>query len=286
MAYTWPLVIVDFHTHIFPPAMIRRRDSLAREDGWFAEMYSDPGARMATAEELVAEMDRCGVDRAAASGFAFRSLALCAEANDYVADAVKRFPERIYGSTVVPPLDPGAMDELERCLGLGFKGIGELLPDGQGFEPDDIAGLKRLAEWATAKEQPLLLHASEPLGRTYPGKGRATPDKCYRLACAYPDLKLVLAHWGGGLPFFEMLAGEGEALANVYYDCAASPYLYRPEIFRAVISLAGSGKILFGTDYPLMPQDRYIGEIGSLKLDAGDYSAIVGNNALELLEVP
>ena len=266
--------------------MIGRRDRLAEEDGWFAEMYSDPGARMATAEELVAEMGRCDVDKAVTSGFAFRSLGLCAEANDYVADAVKCFPERLYGFTVAPPLDPGAIDELERCLSLGFKGIGELLPDGQGFEPDDIAGLKRLAEWATTKEQPLLLHASEPLGRTYPGKGRATPGKCYRLACAYPDLKLVLAHWGGGLPFFVMLADDGEPLANVYYDCAASPYLYQPEIFKAVIGLAGSSRILFGTDYPLISQDRYIREIDSLNLDAGDYSAIMGNNALGLLGVP
>ncbi|MEK7817535.1 MAG: amidohydrolase family protein, partial [Actinomycetota bacterium] len=149
-------------------------------------------------------------------------------------------------------------------------------------------GLKRLAEWATAKEQPLLLHASEPLGRPYPGKGRATPDKYYRLAVAYPDLKLVLAHWGGGLPFFELLVDEGKPLANVYYDCAATPYLYRPEIFNTAISLAGRGKILFGTDYPLMPQDRYIKEIESLTptLNVNDHTAIMGNNALELLGVP
>lgn len=263
--------------------MIAARGGLATQDGWFAEMYGNPGARMATADELVAEMDRCGVDLSVASGFAFASLDLCITGNDYVAASCRRFPDRIIGFTVIPPLHPGALEELERCRELGFKGIGELLPDGQGFDLGDTESLEGTAAWAVANRQPVLVHLSEPLGRSYPGKGRVTPDKGYRLARHYPDLKLVFAHWGGGLPFFELMPEVAGALANVYYDCAASPYLYRPGIYKEVIDLAGSGRVIFGTDYPLLSPERYLKEIGEQGLGPDTYSAFMGRNAAGLL---
>lgn len=263
--------------------MIGDRVRLMDRDRWFAEMYGDPEACMATAEELISEMDRCGVDRAVASGFAWNSPDLCLEANSYVADAVSRFPDRLVAFAVVPPLHPGASGELDRCLEMGFKGIGELLPDGQGFDIADTGGLTAVADWAVAHGWPVLVHASEPLGRRYPGKGRVTPDKCYRLAVEFPDLKLVLAHWGGGLPFYEMMPDVRKALANVYYDCAASPFLYDAGIFQAALKLLGRGKIVFGTDFPLITPGRYLREIKELGLDPEDYDAIMGGNARALL---
>lgn len=263
--------------------MIAARGDLAAQDGWFAEMYGNPGARMATADELVAEMGRCGVDLSVASGFAFASLDLCITGNDYVAASCRRFPDRIIGFTVIPPLHPGALEELERCRKLGFKGIGELLPDGQGFDLGDTESLGGMAAWAVANRQPVLVHLSEPMGRSYPGKGQVTPDKGCRLARHYPDLKLVFAHWGGGLPFFELMPDVRGALANVYYDCAASPYLYDPDIYRTVAGLAGSGRVIFGTDYPLLSPERYLKEIGEQGLGPDTYSAFMGRNAAGLL---
>ena len=43
-------MIVDFHTHIFPPEMIARRADYAARDPWFAELYGDPRAKMADAD--------------------------------------------------------------------------------------------------------------------------------------------------------------------------------------------------------------------------------------------
>jgi uncharacterized protein len=39
---------------------------------------------------------------------------------------------------------------------------------------------------------------------------------------------------------------------NVYYDTAASPLLYSADIFRAVVSIVGEDKVLFGSDFPLI----------------------------------
>ena len=75
----------------------------------------------------------------------------------------------------------------------------------------------------------------------------------YHLITAHPALKLVLAHWGGGFPFYELMPEVRRAAANVYYDTAASPLLYDAAVFRWVAGMVGAGKVLFGTDYPLAP---------------------------------
>ena len=96
----------------------------------------------------------------------------------------------------------------------------------------------------------MVVHVSEPAGHQYPGKGHTTPDRAYRFIENFPGNVIVCAHWGGGLPFYGLMPEVGKAFQNVYFDTAASPFLYRPEIFSAVVGLVGSEQILFGTDYP------------------------------------
>ena len=72
-------------------------------------------------------------------------------------------------------------------------------------------------------------------------------------------MRVVAAHWGGGFPFYELMPEVQTAAANVWYDSAASLYLYRPEIFPTVARIAGPRKILWGSDYPLIAQARMLG---------------------------
>jgi hypothetical protein len=74
-----------------------------------------------------------------------------------------------------------------------------------------------------------------------------------------------------------------EALNNVFFDTAATVFLYKPEIFEQVSHIIGSDKILFGTDYPLMHQNRVIDQIQSSQLPEKDRSRILGANAKKLL---
>ena len=71
----------------------------------------------------------------------------------------------------------------------------------------------------------------------------------YPFICNFPDLKIVLAHWGGGLPFYALMPEVKTALANTWFDCAATPFLYKPEIFEHLADIVGFDKILFGTDW-------------------------------------
>ena len=41
-------------------------------------------------------------------------------------------------------------------------------------------------------------------------------------------------------------------LQNVWFDTAASPFLYQPEMYRVAGEAVGFDKILFGSDFPLL----------------------------------
>lgn len=277
-------MIIDFHTHIFPPDVIQDRATLLQKEEWFAHLYGSPNARMAGAGDLVAEMDRCGVDRAVVCGFAWESFELYQKTNSYIAEAVARFPQRLIGFGNVPPRHPEAGEEIARCLAMGLKGIGEMKAEGQGFDLDDETTLEPVIEAAAAHGLPLLIHISEPVGRIYPGKGRSSPRKAYEFARRHPEIRLIYAHWGGGLPFYELMPEVRGHLANVWYDCSASPYLYVAAVYRLVLESAGAAKILFGSDYPLISPERYFEEIDSLGLSESDRAAILGGSARALLE--
>jgi predicted TIM-barrel fold metal-dependent hydrolase len=279
-------VIIDFHTHVFPPDVKKNRQKYIERDPCLAILYSDPKAKMATAEELIASMDEAGVAISVILNIGWTTHELCRETNDYIIDAVSRYPERLVGFGAVQPNSPrAAVAEIERCAGAGLKGLGEMRPDVQLFDLGDEMVMAPLAEALREHGLPLLLHASEPLGHEYPGKGLVFPDILYPFITSFPDLTIVCAHWGGGLPFYALMPEVKKALANVYFDSAASPFLYTPQVYSQVIQLVGADRVLFGSDYPLLAPGRLLKEIETLGLDEASESRLLAGNALELLGI-
>ncbi len=280
-------MIIDSHTHVFPPELIRRRESLLERDGTLAAMFSDPRARMADAEELVATMDGAAVDLSVAVGIGWNDIGLAREANDYLIDAVSRFPLRLRGFCAVNPLwGDTAAAEIERCAAAGLSGIGELHPDTQGFDLGDKTVMAPVVEAAAAAGMPILTHTSEPVGHTYPGKGNVTPATLCRFIEAFPEATVICAHWGGGLPFYALMPEVRESLARVYFDSAASPFLYREEVFAAVVGLVGEDRIMFGTDYPLISQKRLMRQVVDSPISDDAKESILYRNAARLLGLP
>ncbi|MEE9491029.1 MAG: amidohydrolase family protein [Dehalococcoidia bacterium] len=277
-------MIIDFHTHIFPPKMIENRDSYIGRDPCFDVLYANPKSKLATADDLIANMDKEGIDVSVVLNIGWRSHELCLETNDYIMEAIARYPNRLAGFCAVQPLaSEKALVELERCVRGGVKGIGELRCDRQGFDLADEATMRPIARVAIEHHLVLLTHSSEPVGHSYPGKGAITPDILYRFIQNFPDLSVVCAHWGGGLPFYALMPEVSRALSNVYFDTAASPFLYQDAIFEHVAAIVGADKILFGSDHPLIGQDRIVKSISSLKLPAEAESMILGGNAERIL---
>jgi len=277
-------VIVDFHTHIFPPWLRETRDEYTKRDACFSLLYSQPKARLATAEELLAAMDETGIDLSVVLNIGWVSHELCVKTNDYILDSVSRYPRRLVGFCAIQPrAGDVAIAEIERCARAGAKGIGELRSDVQAFDLTDKGTMKPLVDAALKHDLIFLTHSSEPVGHEYSGKGSITPDILCSFITAFPNLKIVCAHWGGGLPFYALMPEVARALANVFFDTAATAFLYKPEIFEQVSRIIGSDKILFGTDYPLMHQSRVLAQVQSARLPARDKAKILGDNAQKML---
>lgn len=277
-------VIIDFHSHIFPPRIRDNRAEYISADPCFAALYSTEKARLATADELIESMDREGIDISVVLNIGWSTHELCIETNDYIIESVNRYPDRLTGFCGVQPGDiEGAVQEIERCARSGIKGIGELRPDIQRTDLSDTSITDSFVQAMVENDMVLLVHSSEPAGHAYQGKGRVTPDILYPFIVRYPELKVVCAHWGGGLPFYHLMPEVRRAFGNVYYDTAASPFLYSPEIYRHVAGLAGPDRILFGTDYPLLRQGRLLKEIEELGLPENEKKMILSGNAAGLL---
>jgi len=277
-------VIIDVHTHIFPPWLKENRDEYVESDACFSLLYSQPKARLATAEELLAAMDEAGIDLSVVLNIGWANHELCVRTNDYILDSVSRHPSRLIGFCAIQPrAGDAAIAEIERCAGAGAKGIGELRSDVQAFDLADEGTMKPVVDAALKHDLILLTHSSEPVGHEYPGKGGITPDILYSFITAFPKARLVCAHWGGGLPFYALMPEVAGALANVYFDTAATVFLYKPEVFEQASHMIGSDKILFGTDYPLMHQNRVLAQVQAARLPEEEKAKILGTNAQKLL---
>ena len=277
-------MLIDFHTHIFPPDIRDHREQYCARDPWFNQLYSNPHSNIATAEDLIVEMDDAGVDISVAFSFGWTDPGLIEETNSYVIDAMKRYPGRIYGMAVLQPtVGARAVRELERCAQAGMIGLGELMPHGQGYRLSDIPLLTPVIEVVRHYQLLVLSHCSEPVGHTYPGKGDVSLHDIVTFLTAFPDVSFIAAHWGGGLPFYALMPEVQRIAANVWYDTAATIYLYQQRIFPIVASLVGAERILFASDYGLLRQQRIINHIEQSGLDAEEVKMVLGENAQRLL---
>ena len=248
-------MIIDFHTHIFPSFFRNQRDLFFQEEPSFETLYRSPKSRLVGKEELLQNMDEEGVDR-------------------------------FKGFCCFSPLSSSGPKEAERCLEAGLSGVGELAIYHSDISSEQIGSFKDVMGICSQYDVPLLLHTNEPVGHQYPGKMPMNLSQLYNFLKAYPSNRIVLAHWGGGLFFYALMKKEvREVLKGVWFDTAASPYLYSPDIYRVAGEIIGHEKILFGSDYPLLKPGRYFEEMGTSDLSAESFKRIVGENAAQLLVI-
>lgn len=276
--------IVDAHLHIFPPEVVSDRERFLALDPHFAALYANPRVRLATAEDALASMARNGISGGFALGFGWADLALCRFHNDYLIDVQQRYPGRFACFAALQPrAGAAALGELQRVTAAGLHGIGELMPHGQGYRLDEWSVIGPMAEAVGSLGLPLIVHASEPVGHSYPGKGDVFPTAAWELARRYPALRIVLAHWGGGLPFYELMPEVVVDLRNVFYDSAATTFLYRFEVFKIVAEICSADRVLFGTDFPLLRQGPFLQRVRALGLPEPALRSILGTNAVRLI---
>jgi len=279
-------MIIDFHTHIFSKDVCEKREEYFPSEPAFKLLYDSPKSKLVGAEDIVASMDEQGVDISVVFSFPWKDSKTFKRENDYIIEAVQRHPKRLVGFCCFDPFNNEAASETVRCLDAGLSGVGELAFYQSGIDEASRNKLEAIMEICLDRNMPVLIHTNEPLGHLYPGKTPNTLGQIYRLIRKFPDNKIILAHWGGGIFFFNLLKKEvKETLSNVYFDTAASPFLYDTEIYQVAKNIAGLDKILFGTDFPLLKPERYFKEFEKAGLSAEEKERICGTNAAELLGI-
>ena len=289
---------IDAHVHYTPPSMQENFAEFAEREPYWGLLISPDSDNhtiqgWATPERMIDDMDAAGIDRVVVMAEYRLRHESCIERNEQALRIIRRYPERVTAfACIQPKAGQAALEELQRCLDGGMLGVGELNPYGQGHtlaDPDFLA----MVEMCIERDVPLNLHVSEEVGHYYPGKSTTPLRHYYELAQRYPELKLILAHWGGGLFLYEIMPEVRKNLHNVWYDTAASPLLYPTrKIFDIALRCVDHRKILFGSDYPLLIYPRrqaepdmrpFLEEIDTLELPSPVLEDVLGNNAARLL---
>jgi uncharacterized protein len=277
----------------------------------------------------VAEMDAAGIDVQVLSltspGVeqleASEAVALAREANDLLAEAVRRHPDRFEGFAALPTAAPGAAaDELERVVSEhGFVGAlinghtrGRYLDDGF-FWP--------ILERAEALGVPIYLHPTPPPQSVVEASysGNFAPGVTGLLATAgwgwhietathvlrlvlsgafdrYPGLQLVIGHLGESLPFMlprlEMaLPAEATRLdrsvgdylrENIHYTFGG--FNWTPAFLDLLLQV-GVERVMFSTDHPYASMTQARAFLDRLPVSPADKERIAHSNAERLLRL-
>ena len=277
---------IDTCTHALPPVFGIERERISRTDATFRSLFANPKAKIVQTEDLLASMDQAGIDMSVCKGFGWTDPGIARESNDYNLAAARSHPDRLVAFCSVNPLwGEDAVAEVHRCHEAGARGIGELHPDTQGILDADMSVLAPVFDAARELGMPVLMHASEPVGHGYPGKGTVTPELLMAVVNAFPNNRFIFSHFGGGLPFYGLMPEVKSALKNVYFDSAAFPFLYRPEVFDVAATAVGAEKILFASDFPVVTQQRALKEFELAGLDPEQSRLVRGANAAQLLDL-
>lgn len=291
-------MIIDCHVHRYPLEVSKDPVAFAKTRGeghWLQLVAPENKTSIqgwADGDKMRADMETSGVDMVALLGWYWENPETCFLHNQWHAEWMEEDSGRFIAFAAAHPLAGNrSIEDLKRARDLGFRGIGEIMPAVQGFSMRD-SGWRKIVEFAIGEGWPVNFHVNEPVGRHHQGRVPTPFEDFQWLAETYPELKIILAHWGGLLPFHELNPFVREIFGNVWYDVAASPLLYDSRIFRTVVDTVGEDKILYGSDYPLLlypalqknPDfSSYLNEINASGLNERELKKILGGNFSRLI---
>jgi len=290
------MTLNDAHTHFFSAGFLRTlgRDLAVEGDaavalparlGWEA-----PGTDEALADRWRDELDRHEVSRSVL-------IASVPADETSVAAAVARHPERFVGAFMVNPAAPDAPERVERaCTELGLRMV--CLFPAMHHVPVDDPRSRVVFDAAARHGKAMFVHCGvlsvgvrKKLGLPSPFDLRlGDPLAVAAVAARYPDLPVIIPHFGAG--FFREALMAVEAAPNILLDTSSSnswvrlvPGVTMASVFARALEVAGPSRILFGTDSSFFPrgwqrpiyegQRAVLTDIGA---DAAAASAIMGGN--------
>jgi predicted TIM-barrel fold metal-dependent hydrolase len=193
--------------------------------------------RECSAAEMLANMDRHGVERAML--IPFPVVEDCRAAHDLIAQAVREHPDRFRGAACMDPFAPleEFRDEIKRCAEeLGFRAI-KLQPQYQGLNAASERG-EFFFETASTHKLPVIAH-------TGAGAPLSLPSLFIVPAKKFPKLPVILAHAGGSAYVLEAIVAAG-VCPNIYLELSS----LMPHHVLDVLLQVPSQRLMIGSDLP------------------------------------
>jgi predicted TIM-barrel fold metal-dependent hydrolase len=260
------LPVVDFHAHIYPEKIAAK----AIANIW--EFYHIPMQEDGTAESLLKSGRRGGIEHFVV----FSAAAVPGQVqtiNDYIASTCREHSEFTGFGTLHPDME-NPLDEIERIIGLGLRGI-KFHPDMQRFDIDDERMMDTYA--ALQGRLPVIFHTGD---YRY---SFSHPSRLARVLDNFPQLCAVAAHFGGWSLFD--IAYDYFHNRRCYFDVSSSlPFI----VSRRAVELIrqyGAERFLFGSDYPMWDPAVCLEEFMSLDLADGEKEHILWKNAHAILNI-
>ena len=291
-------MIIDIHTHT-----PRDREEVAPENEVINTVWRPDAAKSTrpTWKSYIEAMEP--VDKAVCFNMAAdprgtrdgdAKLEAAIEVNDTTAEFVRTHPEKLLGFLGVHPHDPDALEEIERATqDLGLVGI-KLGPNYQNFDPLSPEAFRIYAR-AQELKLPVLFHQGTSPVR-FADLDYAHPRHMDRIATAFPDLKVVMAHVGHPWQIDTIVVIRKHP--NVYADISANfyrPWSYYNEL-RLATEWAVLHKLLLGSDFPVATPQETIDALWRVndpiqgtnlpEVPIDELEKLLHRNSLELLGLP
>ncbi|SEC36852.1 4-hydroxyphenyl-beta-ketoacyl-CoA hydrolase [Rhodococcus koreensis] len=279
---------IDIHTHVEIDGCGHR--SLDDELMAASEKYFKSGEERTPSIDAIADHYRARnmaavvftVDAASASGHAANSVEEIAEGAARHNDVLIPF------GSVDPWQGKAAVRRVHHLVDdFGVKGF-KFHPSMQGFEPNDRR-FYPLYDAITEAGVPALFHTGQTgIGAGLPGghgiKLRySDPMLLDDVAADFPDLTVIMAH--PAVPWVDAQISIATHKANVYIDLSGwSPKYFPPQLVKAANSML-RGKVLFGSDFPVIQVDRWIKDFENLDIKPEVAPLIFKQNALRVLGI-
>jgi predicted TIM-barrel fold metal-dependent hydrolase len=214
-----------------------------------------------------------------------------AMSNDYVASMVERFPEAFIGAygSVDPWKGEWAVMEAERCIKeLGLMGI-KFQGAAQAFYPNDHR-FYPLWEKCVELGASIQLHTGTTgLGAGMPG-GAGIKLKYTRpipyiddLAADFPDLKIICLH--PSYPWQDESIAMAIHKPNVFFDLSGWSPKYFPEALKKEIKGRLKDRVMFGSDYPVIPFGKLFSDWEKEGYSADIMERVYYKNAIRILDL-
>jgi len=219
----------------------------------------------ADADDLVAEMDRLGVDRIILSPEAVMSTET-AHGNKLVLEAMGRHPGRILGwATCYPATEAMGIGEIRRCIEAGMIGI--KMHSGAGI-PYTSENYQAVWEFADERRLPVQLHTWGDINQFDPIFER------------YRNAPILLAHAGAANQ--QMYVEYARRFPNIYLDLCYSMAPYG--LVEYFVRELGPERIDWGSDAPWMSMQQQLGRVIFADITEADKKCILVENPKRILE--